>query len=220
MFETTLDIVATRSYQVLHLITNHKKGLDFIWPHVLNFVMIPAYSPGLPVILKNLNSLLTKNCENALLAERYSTTKTKPNSHSLFLRLILICYVPFLFKNLGTEILNILPILFKHVDPTIKFPPTHDLLQLLSKYFKFNQISFKIESGSFKEEKLYYEKLDAFILNMISKIPNLSWCEALNQEIVENLHNYVANRSLLVISRTHNSLNNIESNLWNTWRSY
>lgn len=108
--------------------------------------MIPAYSPGLAVILKNLNSLLSKNSENSHLIAKYSATSTKvirieisnyvenkPNSHSLFLRLILICYVPFIFKNLGYEILNILPVLFKHVDPNIKFPSASDLLQLLSK---------------------------------------------------------------------------------------
>lgn len=45
---------------------------------------------------------------------------------------------------------------------------------------------------------MYYEKLDTFVLNVILKVPNVHWCEALNQEIVDNLHNYVANKALLV----------------------
>ena len=56
----------------------------------------------------------------------------RPKSYSPFFRLTLLCFVPCTFKNLGYEILQCLPILFKHIDESIRIPSTTDLTQFLS----------------------------------------------------------------------------------------
>ena len=106
--------------------------------------MIPAYSPGLPVILKNLNTMLVKYENEQEIRSLYSSSspkhlihliiclENKPRPQALLLRLILLCYVPFTFKNLGYEILQILPVLFKNIDGNTKFPSTSDISQMLS----------------------------------------------------------------------------------------
>ena len=33
---------------------------SFVWPNILEFILDPAFSPGLPIMLKNILSLLTK----------------------------------------------------------------------------------------------------------------------------------------------------------------
>ena len=70
-FDTDLSIVVSRSHQVLHLLMNDKNSMNFLWPQILNYIMIPAYCPGLSIILKNLNSFLTKNSENTEIHQQY-----------------------------------------------------------------------------------------------------------------------------------------------------
>ena len=62
-FETTLEIMVNRSYQIYAQICSDKEGIKFIWPNVLPYVMNSSYSPGLAVMLKHLGPMLNKSVD-------------------------------------------------------------------------------------------------------------------------------------------------------------
>jgi hypothetical protein len=133
-YDTTLEILVQRSNQILFLLSNEKSGIEFLWPNTLGYLNQPIFSPGLASILRNLTILLSKHTEDSeKLNKAFQTSRNLPKSESLLIRFILLCYVPFIFKDLGFEILNSLPTLFQALDNNIMITKPNELLNILSK---------------------------------------------------------------------------------------